>query len=383
MPRPGAWRSNKPPSWPEGPHPIVLPEPLNSILAFVVVLGVLIFVHEYGHYWAARRVGIRVDVFSVGFGRAIWSRRARDGTEWKIGWMPLGGYVKLYGQEPPDPSSPPPSTLAPDSFAAKPVWARAFVVAAGPLANFLLAALLFIVLFAAVGQRVAAPVIGEVVAGMPAEAAGMVAGDRVVAIDGRAVIRFDDIQRAVRESGGRSLTFLVQRDGGERELSIVPAMRDGALLLGVRAGTVEVRSLGLLESVWAGLSETWRISAATLDALWGFITGQRSSNELAGPLGIAQMSGEVARLGIGALVTFIAILSVNLGLLNLLPIPILDGGHLVMFAAEAVRGKPLPPRGVEWGFRIGLVLLLAVFVFATSGDLARVGFFTWISGLFG
>lgn len=361
----------------------MLPEPLNSILAFVVVLGVLIFVHEYGHYWAARRVGIRVEVFSVGFGRAIWSRRARDGTEWKLGWMPLGGYVKLHGQEPPDPANPPPSTLAPDSFAAKPVWARAFVVAAGPLANFLLAALLFIVLFSAVGQRVAAPVVGEVVAGMPAEAAGLLPGDRIVAIDGRAVVRFDDIQRAVRESDGRSLVFRLLRDGSERELGVTPARRDGALLLGIRAGATEVRELGVFESVWAGIGETWRISVATLDALWGFVTGQRSSNELAGPLGIAQMSGEVARLGIGALLTFIAILSVNLGLLNLLPIPILDGGHLVMFAAEAVRGKPLPPRGVEWGFRVGLVLLLVVFVYATSGDLARFGFFSWVSGLFG
>lgn len=371
----------------------MLPEPLNSILAFVIVLGVLIFVHEYGHYWAARRVGIRVEVFSVGFGRAIWSRTARDGTLWKLGWMPLGGYVKLHGQEPPDPANPPPSTLAPDSFAAKPVWARAFVVAAGPLANFILAAILFVVLFAAVGQRVAAPVVGEVVAGMPAQEAGLAAGDRIVAIDGKAVVRFDDIQRAVRESGGRSLVFRVLRGGDqargdqgagtEREFQVTPALRDGALLLGIRSGATEVRMLGPLESVWAGIGETWRISVATLDALWGFVTGSRSSNELAGPLGIAQMSGEVARLGIGALLTFIAILSVNLGLLNLLPIPILDGGHLVMFAAEAARGKPLPPRGVEWGFRIGLVLLLAVFVFATSGDLARFGFFSWVSGLFG
>lgn len=361
----------------------MLPEPLNSILAFVVVLGVLIFVHEYGHYWAARRVGIRVEVFSVGFGRAIWSRTARDGTVWKVGWMPLGGFVKLHGQEPPDPANPPPVTLAPDSFAARPVWARAFVVAAGPLANFLLAAILFMVLFAAVGQRVAAPVVSEVVAGMPAEAAGIVAGDRIVAIDGRAVARFDDIQRAVRESGGNSLSFRVLRDGAERELVITPMRQNGALLLGIRSGTTEVRELGPLESVWAGIAETWRISVATLDALWGFATGTRPGNELAGPLGIAQMSGEVARLGVGALLTFIAILSVNLGLLNLLPIPVLDGGHLVMFAAEAVRGKPLPPRGVEWGFRIGLVLLLAVFVFATSGDLARFGFFSWVSGLFG
>lgn len=361
----------------------MLPEPLNSILAFVVVLGVLIFVHEYGHYWAARRVGIRVEVFSVGFGRAIWSRTARDGTVWKVGWMPLGGYVKLHGQEPPDPGEAELRTLPPDSFAAKPVSARAFVVAAGPAANFLLAAILFAALFAVVGQRVPAPVVGEVVAGMPAQQAGLLAGDRVVAIDGTAIARFDEIQRQVRESGGRELVFGVQREGRALDIRITPANRDGALLLGIRGGAIEVRELGLVASVGAGFAETWRITHATVEALWGMVTLTRSTEDLGGPLGIARMSGEVATLGFAALVTFIAVLSVNLGLLNLLPIPILDGGHLVMFAAEAARGKPLPPRGVEWGFRVGLVLLLAVFIFATRQDLARLGFFDWVSGLFG
>ncbi len=361
----------------------MLPEPLNTILAFGLVLGVLIFVHEYGHYWAARRVGIRVEVFSIGFGRAIWQRTARSGTVWKLGWVPLGGYVKLHGQEAPGPGEPEFRDLPPDSFPAKPVWARAFVVAAGPLANFLLAVVLFWVLFAAVGQRVPAPVVGEVVAGMPAQQAGLQAGDRVAAIDGKPVARFDDIQRAVRQSGGRELRFEVLRDGAAREVPVTPALQNGALLLGIRSGPAELRQLGVLEAGLAGVAETWNVSEATLSALWGFVSGQRAGGDLAGPLGIAQMSGEVARMGAAALLTFIALLSVNLGLLNLLPIPVLDGGHLVMFAAEAVRGRPLPPRGVEWGFRIGLALLLAVFVFATSGDLHRFGFFSWVSGLFG
>ena len=361
----------------------MLPEPLNTIVAFALVLGVLIFVHEFGHYWAARRVGIRVEVFSIGFGRAVWQRTARDGTVWKLGWVPLGGYVKLHGQEPLGAGEPEFRGLPPDSFAARPLWARAIVVAAGPLANFLLAALLFWVLFATVGQRVAAPVVGEVVPGMPAQAAGLLAGDRITAIDGRAVVRFDEIQRAVRESGGRELIFKVLRDGMARELVVTPALRDGALLLGIRSGVAELRQLGPVEAGIAGVAETLHICAATLGALWDFVSGQRGGGDLAGPLGIAQMSGEVARLGVAPLLTFIALLSVNLGLLNLLPIPVLDGGHLVMFAAEALRGRPLPPRGVEWGFRIGLVLLLVVFVFATSGDLSRFGFFSWVSGLFG
>jgi regulator of sigma E protease len=372
----------------------VLPEPLNSILAFALVLGVLIFVHEYGHYWAARRVGIRVEVFSVGFGRSIWQRTARDGTVWKVGWMPLGGYVKLHGQEAQADDQaevqqqvesqerrrlPLPS----DSFAAKPVWARAFVVAAGPVANFLLAAVLFVGLFAVAGQRVAAPVIGEVVPGMPAEAAGLVAGDRVVAIDGAPVVRFDEIQRLVRESGGRELGFTVRRDGAEREVRVAPARRDGALLLGIRGGATEVRELGPLQAVGAGFTETWRITAATFDALWGMITLSRSAEDLGGPIAIARMSGEVAQLGIAAMITFIAVLSVNLGLLNLLPIPILDGGHLVMFAAEAARGRPLPPRAVEYGFRAGAALLLMIFVAVTWKDLAGLGLFRWVTGLFG
>lgn len=361
----------------------MLPEPLNTIVSFALVLGVLIFVHEYGHYWAARRVGIRVEVFSIGFGRPIWSRTAPDGMLWKLGWVPLGGYVKLHGQEPPRPGETVPRKLPPDSFAAKSVWARAFVVAAGPLANFLLAALLFWALFATVGQRVAAPVVGEVVAGMPAQAAGLLAGDRVVAIDGRAISRFDDIQRAVRDSGGRELGFRILRDGNEREVAIAPSVQNGVALLGIRSGAAEVRALGIFAAAGEGVIETVRVSGATLAALWDFAFGRRGGGDLAGPLGIAQMSGEVARMGIAPLLTFMALLSVNLGLLNLLPIPVLDGGHLVIFAFEAVRGRPLPPRGVEWGFRLGLALLLAVFVFATGGDLNRFGFFSWVSGLFG
>jgi regulator of sigma E protease len=359
-----------------------LPEPLNSILAFVVVLGVLIFVHEWGHYAAARSVKVRVETFSIGFGRAVWSRVGRDGTLWKLGWMPLGGYVKLHGQEPPEPGAEA-AALTPDSFSAKPVWARAWIVAAGPLANFLLAAVLFAVLFAVAGQRVPAPVVQEVVPGMPAEAAGLRAGDRVLSIDGVAITRFDELQSMVREAAGREMVFRVGRDGTQLELPATPARQGNAVVLGIRGGAVETIRVGPVAAVWQGFAETWRISVATLDALWGMATLQRSADDLGGPLGIARMSGEVATLGIAAFVTFIAILSVNLGLLNLLPIPILDGGHLVLFGLEALRGKPLPPRAVEYGFRVGLVLLLAIFVFATRQDLAKFGFFDWVSGLFG
>jgi regulator of sigma E protease len=362
---------------------VSLPEPLNSILAFVVVLGVLIFVHEWGHYAAARSVKVRVEVFSIGFGRSIWSRVGRDGTVWKLGWMPLGGYVKLHGQEPPDPDNdraPPPG---PDSFAAKPVWARAWIVAAGPLANFVLAAVLFALLFGMAGQRVPAPIVQDVVAGMPAAAAGLQAGDRVLAVDGSPISRFDQLQARVREADGRTLVFKVQRDGATLEIPATPARQGSAMVLGIRGGAVETVQVGPLAAVGQGVAETWRISVATLDALWGMATLQRSADDLGGPLGIARMSGEVATLGLAAFVTFMAVLSVNLGLLNLLPIPILDGGHLVLFAAEAVRGKPLPQRAVEYGFRVGLVLLLCIFVFATQQDLAKFGFFDWVSGLFG
>ncbi len=360
---------------------------LRNGAAFVVVLGILVFVHELGHYLAARWRGVHVEAFSIGFGSALASWQDRLGTVWKIGWLPLGGYVKLHGQERPEDASPDARAAwqAGRTFHEKRVGSRAIVVAAGPVANFLLAAVLFAGLFMVVGRPTAVPVIGEVVTGGAAASAGLQAGDRVDAIDGVAVKTFEDIQRIVSASPGRTLRLDIERDGAERSLPVRVGTREGGTsgVLGVRGGAVEYAPVGPLQAIGAGVRQTWDVTAATVAGLGQMLSGSRGTGELSGPLGIARLSGQVAQLGVASLVSFIAVLSVNLGLINLFPIPVLDGGHLLFYLAEAVRGRPLPPRLQEYGFRAGFALLAGLFVFATWNDLTNLGLFRWVSSLMG
>ena len=366
-----------------------LPGFIRTPVAFVVVLGVLIFVHELGHYLAARWRGVHVEAFSIGFGRALASWTDRRGTAWKIGWLPLGGYVKLHGQERPEDVSPETQAMwqRGRTFHEKSVGSRAIVVAAGPVANFLLAAVLFALLFGTVGRPVPAAVIGEVVAGGAAAAAGLQPGDRVEAIDGQAVARFEDIRRIVAASPDQTIQLRVLRDGEARTIDVRTAGQDAGGqrvgLLGVRSGQAEMTRLGPLDAVVAGVAQTWDVTAQTVSGLGEMIVGGRGTEELGGPLRIAQLSGQVADLGFATLVGFIAVLSVNLGLINLFPIPILDGGHLLFYAAEAIRGRPLPPQTQEYGYRAGFAVLAALFVFATWNDLTQIGVFRWVAGLIG
>ena len=368
----------------------MIPEFIRTLAAFLVVLGVLVFVHELGHYLAARWRGVHVEAFSIGFGRAIASWRDRQGTVWKVSWLPLGGYVKLHGQErPEDASDETRASWQPGrTFHEKSVLSRAIVLAAGPAANFLLAAVLFALLFGTVGRPVSVPVVGEVVAEGAAAKAGLRPGDRIQAIDGALTQRFEDIQRIVSANADRPLSLRILRDGQERVVEVVPEGRDAGQgrrvgLLGVRGGGPEFTTLNPLQAVTAGMAQTWDVTSQTVAALGQMITGNRTTEELGGPLRIAQLSGQVAQLGIASLVSFIAVLSVNLGLINLFPIPVLDGGHLMFYLAEAVRGRPLPPRAVEYGYRAGFAVLACLFVFATWNDLTNLGLFRWVSGLIG
>ena len=363
---------------------------LRNGAAFIVVLGVLVFVHELGHYLAARWRGVHVEAFSIGFGRAIASWTDRLGTVWKISWLPLGGYVKLHGQEQPGDVAPEVRNawLPGRTFHEKSVGSRAIVVAAGPIANFLLAAVLFAGLFLSIGRPVPVSVVGEVTPGGAAEKAGLVAGDRVQAIDGTPTPRFTDLQRIVSASPGQTLRLQVLRNGADLTLPVTVGEREGANgartgVLGVRGGEVEYAEVGPGEAVVAGVQQTWDVTAATVAGLGEMLSGNRTTDELSGPLGIAQLSGRVAQLGLASLVSFMAVLSVNLGLINLFPIPVLDGGHLLFYALEAVRRRPLPPRFQEYGFRAGFMLLAGLFVFATWNDLSHMGLFRWVSGLFG
>ncbi len=366
-----------------------VPEFFRSAAAFIVVLGVLVFFHELGHYLAARWRGVRVETFSIGFGQAIASWTDRHGTMWKIAWIPLGGFVKLHGQErPEDVSAEVRAGWIPgETFHEKSVLSRAIVVAAGPVANFLLAMIVFSVLFMAVGKPITLPVVAEVMPGSAAEHAGLKANDRILSIDGTKIATFEDLQKVVTVRPGDTLQMIVQRDGADKTIPVTTESREvgghAVGMLGIKGGAVEYQSVSIPGAIVGGVEQTWMITAETVKGLAQMISGQRGTDELGGPLRIAQLSGQVAQLGIASLVSFIAVLSVNLGLINLFPIPVLDGGHLLFYLAEAVRGRPLPPRAQEYGFRAGLAVLACLFVFATWNDLAHIGLFRWVAGLIG
>jgi regulator of sigma E protease len=366
-----------------------IPEFIRSAAAFVVVLGVLVFVHELGHYLAARWRGVKVEAFSIGFGQAITSWTDSRGTVWKLAWLPLGGYVKLHGQERPQdvPEEVRANWIPGQTFHDKPVLSRAIVVAAGPIANFVLAMVLFAGLFVALGTPVALPVVGGVVPDSAASRAGLIVNDRVVAISGEAISTFEDLQHAIAAHPGQKLAMTIQRDGTDRQVEVTTESHDvgGHQIgtLGVRGGSVEYRHVSVPVAIWSGVAQTWTITSETFGGLAQMISGSRGTEELGGPLRIAQLSGQVAQLGIASLISFIGVLSVNLGLINLFPIPVLDGGHLLFYLAEALRGRPLPQRAQEYGFRAGLAFLACMFVFATWNDLTHLGLFRWVAGLIG
>jgi regulator of sigma E protease len=357
-----------------------LPVILRTPLAFGIVLGVLVFIHELGHYLAARWCGVHVETFSIGFGSAVVSWTDRLGTVWKIAWLPLGGYVKLHGLErPEDVSEEVKASWQPGrTFHGKSLGRRATVIAAGPLANFVLAAVLFAALFATVGL---------VIAYTAASHGGLQTGDRIAAIDGTPIQRFEQIQQAVAASPGRPMRLTVTGGGVSHDLTVTPTPSESnghtIGVLGIRGGAVEYQRLSPGQAVPAGLAETWEITRGTMVALWGMIVHHQGADDLSGPLGIARISGQVAALGVASLLSLIAVLSTNLGLFNLFPIPVLDGGHLVFYVAEALRGRPLPVRAQEYGFRAGLALLAGLFVFATWNDLAHIGIFRWVAALIG
>lgn len=365
------------------------------LIPFLIVLTVLVFVHEMGHYLIARRNGVRVETFSIGFGPEIFGRTDKAGTRWKFSLVPLGGYVKMFGDvnaaSMPDSAA---SDMPPEdravAFQFKRLRARTWIVAAGPLANFLFAIVLLAGLFGVVGQPFTPAVVGQVQPDSAAEAAGIQPGDRFVAIDGTTIERFEDVQRIVRLSPGEELTITVERDGERVRMTAVPKptkLEDsigGAQeigLLGVTREGVEYRRHDPLTAVWRASEETVALTAGTLKAVGQIIVGARSSEQLGGPIRIAQMSGEVAETGIVSLIWFMAVLSINLGLVNLFPIPMLDGGHLLFYAIEGVLGRPLGERAQEYGFRIGLALVLTLMLFVTWNDLVQLRVVAFFKGL--
>jgi len=366
------------------------------ILPFLVTLTVLVFIHEMGHYLIARANRIRVEVFSIGFGPEIYGWDDRFGTRWKISWIPLGGYVKFFGDA--NAATRRDSGLntmtaqeRDVSFHHKPLRQRAAVVAAGPIANFLLAIVLFAGIFSIFGQPFTPAVVSAVVPDSPAEAAGLQAGDRIVRIGSSNIDRFEDIQRIVQIRPNAELDLEILRDGAEVRLSVTPRMievtdtfgnthRIGQL--GIRSGAVDYVRHDPLTATWYGVKATLSVIDVTFVTLGQMFAGDRGTRDLAGPLGIAQMSSQVAQIGFVASLHFAAFLSVSLGLINLFPIPMLDGGHLLFYSIEALRGKPLSERVQDLGLRFGLLLVVGLLVLGTVNDLGRFNFFGFVSGLF-
>ena len=364
---------------------------IQYIVPFLVVLSVVVFVHEYGHYRIARRNGVRVETFSIGFGPELFGRNDRHGTRWKFSLVPLGGFVKMLGDAEPSGSTIDPDTAKdPDSFPAKTVWQRMAVVAAGPGSNFLFAILVLAILFATSGRPFTPPVVGQIQPGSPAAAAGLQPGDRIAEVDGSRIESFEQLQGIVRDAAGRLLHVVVQREGHPVDLDVTPkrselvsrfGTKQEVGLIGVTRNGVEFRRSNVLMAPIDAATETAKMVGGTLYAVGQMIMGYRGTEELGGPLRIAQMSGQIAADGIVPLIWFTAVLSINLGLINLFPIPMLDGGHLLLYSLEAARGRPLTERTQEIAFRVGLGMVLSLMVYATWNDLVQLQIIKYVSGL--
>lgn len=394
-----------------------------TVIPFLLVLGLVVTVHELGHFLAAKAVGTKIDRFSIGFGRALASWTDRSGVEWRIGWLPIGGYVRFAGDEN--------AASIPDAedlkamrrklvsegradeisryFHFKPIWQRAIIVAAGPFANFLLAIAIFAALLMSLGDLVLPFRVASINAGSPAAEAGFKVGDHVVAVNGRQMQSFNDVLQVIRIRGGVPTTFTVERDGRRVDLTATPQLQvqkdpvageQRVGVLGIRPAQepsdyVRVR-YGPVEAVGQGVKRTWGVLESTVYYLGRMLTGQVSADQLRGPLGIAAVTKNVTTLGVegapdlpsmlaGAglnLLQLAALISVSIGFMNLLPVPVLDGGHLMFYAYEAVARRPLAAKVQATGYRVGLALVLGLMLFATWNDLQRLRVFNLFGGLF-
>jgi regulator of sigma E protease len=365
---------------------------IGYLVPFLFVLTIVVFFHELGHFLVARWAGVKVLTFSLGFGPELVGFNDRHGTRWKISAIPLGGYVKFFGDDS-EASTPSSDALAGmseeerrNSFHHKKVGPRAAIVAAGPIANFLLAIAIFTCLFTFIGKPSTTARVDQVEPGSAAATAGFQSGDVVTAIDGSKIGSFSDMQRIVGIRAGEQLTFTVKRGDSNLQLQGTPQLREvkdpfGNVhrvgVLGITrktaVGDVTTERVNPATAAWLGVKETWFVIERTLSYIGGVFTGREAADQVGGPLRIAQISGQVATVGgLAALVQLAAVLSISIGLLNLFPVPLLDGGHLLFYAVEAVRGRPLSDRAQEMGFRIGLGLVLMLMVFATYNDILHL-----------
>jgi regulator of sigma E protease len=360
------------------------------IVPFLFVLSIVVFFHEFGHFLVGRWCGVKIDAFSIGFGPEIFGFVDRKGTRWRLGALPLGGYVKFHGDvngaSVPDAAAiaAMPQAERAVSFSAQAVWKRALIVVAGPVANFILAIVIFSSVIFVYGRGIMAPRIATVLPGEAAATAGFQPGDLIVSINGTPIASWEDMQRIVQVSSDVALTFVVRRGNAEANLVATPKRREIDTpfgknrmgLLGITASQDpqdwHVEHYNIVDSVKNGSAETWFFVARTGEFVGGLIAGRESSDQISGPMGIARVSGEAAKMGFSALLWLAAVLSVSIGLINLVPVPLLDGGHLLYYTVEVLRGRPMSERAQELGFRLGLGLVVALMLFATFNDILHL-----------
>ena len=348
---------------------------LYAVVSALIALGILIVFHELGHFLVAKKTGVGVLTFSIGFGPKIFGKKVGE-TEYLVSAFPLGGYVKMVGE---DPEQEVQEVDNERSFSNQSLTKRFAIVAAGPVFNFILSILVFTLIFVFFGMPVLTTQIGGVESNSPAERAGLQKGDRILSIGTRPIEKWEDLSMQIKESGGKPLVLRVERDGGQIDISVQPMEREGRTVFGEKttfwvvgiASDVVIQKSNPLMGMWQGVYKTGEYSVLTLVALYKMVTGDISPKNLGGPLLIAQLAGEQARQGLWNFLFFVAILSVNLGVLNLLPIPILDGGHLFFFLLEGMRGRPVALRHRERAQQVGVFLLILIMIYAFYNDIAR------------
>jgi len=360
---------------------------IHNLLSFLVIISLIVFIHEFGHFLVARLCGVKVDEFAIGFGKKLFSWRDKKGTQWKFCLLPLGGYVKMHGDRNAASIADPELVAKMSeeekkiSFVGKNVWQRMAIVSAGPIANFILAIFLFTVLFKINGINKVLPIIDEVLPNSAAYESGLKKGDEIIAIEEKKISEFDQIREYVILAKERELNFEIKRGEKILALKISPKIEvrkdffgDEVKLatLGISAASVDHRNLNIIQSFGEASKETYKISIAVFKAVGELITGQRSVKELGGPIKIAKYSGKTVDMGIMVVLWFMAMISINLGVMNLLPVPVLDGGHLFFYAIEAVRRKALSQKTQMIGYRIGLSLVLSLMVFTTINDVVQL-----------
>lgn len=365
------------------------PHILLTLFAFLALIGSLVVVHELGHYLVGRWFGVKAEKFSIGFGPQIWGRVDKRGTLWRVGLLPLGGFVQFAGDMNPSSQADESWKQLPEhernqTFQSKTLWQRALIVFAGPAVNFLLAILIAMCFLLVFGKSVTPPVVDVVQPGSSAAAAGVLKGDRILSLNGRNIDTFDAMASEIVMIPGEKIVIELDRGGARlQKQATVAAVTERDRFgneyrigrIGIGANKVEIREVGLLEAPWAAVVQTGNVLRQQVIGLGQIISGRRPISELGGPLKIAKVSGEAISLGILTFISLAALISINLGFINLLPIPMLDGGHLLLYAIEAVRRRPATPVVQEWAFRAGFAMLAAFMIMVTFNDLASFGLF--------